>query len=214
MMRQRIVFTIACLLTLITSISAQSSQTWREELGYGMFAINKGNPNGMRIRTIYRPCAACRGTTLCGNCFGMKMCTICMGAGAIVTYSSYIPCVACGYTGRCGVCHGSGKCVCSNSEYPGYMPGSTTTYGPNGEIIGTDGSHGGSSSSSSSPRSSSSKGSCYKCHGTGVDPASNSGGSLSSWVAYYNNSGNECPYCSSYTSHYHDRCSNCNVPRR
>lgn len=69
----------------------------------------------------------------------------------------------------------------------------------------------GSSNSSSSSRSSS--GVCTRCGGTGVDPARNSGGSLSSWVAHFNSQGDKCPYCGSYTKHFHDKCSSCNVPR-
>lgn len=54
---------------------------------------------------------------------------------------------------------------------------------------------------------------CSSCGGTGVSPIPNSGGSLSTWVAHYNSRGNKCPYCGSYTSHFHDKCSSCNVPR-
>jgi hypothetical protein len=81
----------------------------------------------------------------------------------------------------------------------------------------------GGTGNSSSPSSSSSSGGsgnnsyssgCSSCHGTGVNPMPNSGGSMSSWVAYYNSDGNRCPYCGRYDAHYHDRCSSCNVPRR
>lgn len=79
-------------------------------------------------------------------------------------------------------------------------------------------SEGGSSSSRSSSgnssHSSSSRSSCYRCHGTGVDPTPNTGGSNTSWVAYYNTSGTKCPYCSYYSSHFHNRCAHCNVPSR
>ena len=54
---------------------------------------------------------------------------------------------------------------------------------------------------------------CSSCGGTGVNKARNSGGSRTNWVAYYNSQGNKCPYCGSYTSHYHDKCARCNVPR-
>lgn len=54
---------------------------------------------------------------------------------------------------------------------------------------------------------------CSSCGGTGVSPTPNSGGSRSSWVAHYNSQGNKCPYCGSYTKHFHDKCSSCNVPR-
>lgn len=78
----------------------------------------------------------------------------------------------------------------------------------NGMDWGTSSSSG---SSSSSRRSNS--GVCSNCGGTGVSPTPNSGGSLSSWVAHYNSQGNKCPYCGSYTKHFHDKCSSCNVPR-
>lgn len=54
---------------------------------------------------------------------------------------------------------------------------------------------------------------CRSCGGTGVSKTPNSGGSLSSWVAYYNSQGTKCPYCRSYTKHFHDKCASCNVPR-
>lgn len=53
---------------------------------------------------------------------------------------------------------------------------------------------------------------CRSCGGTGVSKTPNSGGSRTSWVAYYNSPGNKCPYCGGYTKHFHDRCSSCNVP--
>ena len=56
-------------------------------------------------------------------------------------------------------------------------------------------------------------GGCRSCGGTGISPIPNSGGSRTSWVAHYNSQGNKCPYCGSYTKHFHDRCSSCNVPR-
>ena len=54
---------------------------------------------------------------------------------------------------------------------------------------------------------------CTSCGGTGVNPSPNSGGSRTSWVAHYNSQGNKCPYCGSYTKHFHDKCAHCNVPR-
>lgn len=53
---------------------------------------------------------------------------------------------------------------------------------------------------------------CSACGGTGVSKTPNTGGSRSSWVAYYNSAGAKCPYCGRYTSHYHDKCARCNVP--
>lgn len=52
---------------------------------------------------------------------------------------------------------------------------------------------------------------CRICGGTGVSKRPNTGGSRTSWVAYYNNQGNKCPYCGGYTSHFHDKCEHCNV---
>jgi len=59
----------------------------------------------------------------------------------------------------------------------------------------------------------SNNGTCRSCGGTGVCKTPNSGGSLSSWVAHYNSRGNKCPYCGSYSQHFHDKCSSCNVPK-
>lgn len=194
--------------------SNRSIKTWREELGYGMFAINQGDPNGARQRTIYRMCSACRGTVLCGNCHGTKICTICNGRGGIVSagYGTYIPCMACGQTGKCGVCHGTGKCVCSNSEYPGYMPGSTIVIGPDGKVIYNSRDYDSSSSSSSSSSSRSSRGTCSKCGGKRYESTAYqyAAASSSGWAQpYHNTSGSSCPYCSRKTDHYHYPCSEC-----
>lgn len=56
-------------------------------------------------------------------------------------------------------------------------------------------------------------GTCRSCGGTGVNRTPNTGGSRTSWVAHYNSQGNKCPYCGNYSSHFHDRCASCNVPR-
>ena len=201
------------------SQSYQSEKkTWREDLGYGMFAINV-EQNGTRNRTIYRMCPSCRGSQMCMNCMGMRQCTICQGRGGIVTsgYGRYIACTACNMTGACSICKGTGKCICTNYEYPGYVPGSTMLIGANGQVIHSDtysySNNGGSSSSSSSSHSSSSGGGCSRCGGTGVEPSQSSGGNLSAWLAYSNREGDKCPYCHRYNSHQHTRCASCNVPR-
>lgn len=61
-------------------------------------------------------------------------------------------------------------------------------------------------------RSSRDSGTCSSCGGSGVSKTPNSGGSRSNWVAYYNSPNEECPYCGRYNSHFHDKCSRCNVP--
>lgn len=197
-----------------------SGRRWREDAGYGMFYDCQEMNGGMISKTLYGICTACRGTASCGGCYGTATCSICQGRGGIITsgYGRYIPCAACYQTGKCQICKGSGKCVCASGHFPGYIPGANTLYGADGRIISTNSftSGGGSSSGSSSSsrsRSSSSRGSCSRCGGTGIDPSPNSGGGLSSWMAYHNNEGNKCPYCGHYTSHNHDRCSSCNVPR-
>lgn len=67
----------------------------------------------------------------------------------------------------------------------------------------------GDSNGSSSNRSTRGNSTCSFCGGSGVDRSSNTGGSLTSWVKYYNNSGRKCPYCGGYTEHFHDKCPHC-----
>ena len=198
-----------------TNRSSQT-KTWREELGYGMFAINIENPNGIRQRTIYRACISCRGCMQCGNCYGMKVCPLCNGQGYIITagYGNYLPCAMCQQTGKCGICKGTGKCACTNYDYPGYMPGSTTAIGPDGQIIYSD-SNSGSSSSGSSSRSSSgssSSNTCPKCGGRKFESTSYryAAASTYGWAQpYHNYTGTECPYCGYATEHYHNPCTEC-----
>lgn len=191
-------------------------KTWREDLGYGMFAINKLDNNGVRFRTIYRPCNVCHGTTKCGNCYGTGLCTICGGRGGIITagYGTYIPCAACGCTGKCGICKGAGRCVCTNYEYPGYMPGSTIIIGPDGKVLhnSRDYDSGSSSSYSSGSSSGSSRGTCPKCGGRRYEstPYQYAAASAAGWAQpYHNAAGNSCPYCNYSTDHYHYPCSEC-----
>lgn len=66
----------------------------------------------------------------------------------------------------------------------------------------------------SASSSHSNSGTCYSCHGTGINPTPNSGGSRTSWTAYYNSDDSKCPYCGHYYKHFHDKCSSCNVPRQ
>ncbi len=192
-------------------------QTWREELGYGGFVIVKKFPNGYIMRTRYRFCPNCNGTQVCGNCRGTGMCPICNGQGGIISagYGNYYPCYSCQSSGRCMFCHGNRVCsTCKGSEYPGYVIGSTSTIAPDGTTTRDNANYNDYDSGSRDRGNSNSSGKgCSKCGGTGVSKTPNSGGSRGSWVAYYNSAGTKCPYCGGYTSHYHDRCANCNVPR-
>lgn len=187
--------------------SRSSNQKWREDLDYGMFAINEGDPNGVRHRTIYRACVACKGTVLCGSCHGMGLCILCNGKGGMVTagYGTYLSCVSCGQTGRCSLCRGTGKCNCANTEYPGYMPGSTLVLGANGQVIYNTGNYDSGSSSSSS---SSSSGTCPKCVGRRFESQRYQYSADSR--SYLNVSGSDCPYCGYKDKHYHYPCTGCN----
>lgn len=189
-------------------------KTWREDLGYNMFAINRVNAAGIRMRTIYRPCNACKGTTRCNACYGTAVCAICKGQGGIVTsgYGRYIPCALCGQTGKCNLCKGTGKCVCTNYDYPGYVPGSTLTTDANGRTIYYDGKSSSENSSSSSSSSRSTRSSCSKCGGRRYEstPYEYAAGSTAGWrQPYHNTSGSSCPYCNYKTSHYHYPCPEC-----
>lgn len=55
---------------------------------------------------------------------------------------------------------------------------------------------------------------CSICGDTGVDPSYlEYWGGRANWLGYYNQNGNKCPYCGRYSTHYHSKCSHCNVPR-
>lgn len=176
----------------------QIVNSYRERTPIGFKEV-KVYAHGGRIEAYYKPCGMCGGTGRCG---------ICMGQGGIVSagYGTYIPCASCGQTGRCMLCAQTG----------GYVLYDSHLYDANGRrIYVSSGSSydSGSSSSSSRSRSNHNSGTCSSCGGTGVSPTPNSGGSRSSWVAHYNSSGEDCPYCNRYDSHFHDRCASCNVPR-
>lgn len=69
------------------------------------------------------------------------------------------------------------------------------------------------SSSSKSGSKSSSKG-CSRCI-NGVNKQAITHMGKTNWLAYHNNEGQRCPYCTTenYTSHNHEKCSNCNIPQ-
>lgn len=189
-------------------------KTWREELGYGMFAINTEYSSGIRSRTIWRLCGVCRGTKLCSNCHGLKMCTICGGKGHIISagYGTYIPCYACGFSGSCGVCHGSGLCICTKYDYPGYQPGSTLTLDKSGnELYNSRNSNLDfslpSSNSSNAPSNDNRYGmiDCHLCYGTGTCQTCGGDG-LSDAIYTTGYNGMECPNC---CSSRRGRCGKC-----
>lgn len=191
------------------------NQTWREDLGNGMFAINHGNPRGAHQRTIYRACSSCHGSAVCPNCHGTLKCTICYGQGGIVSagYGRCIPCEACNQTGLCGLCHGTGKCFCANSEYHGYMAGSTIVIGPDGKVAYNSRDNDVESSPSSThSQTKSYGGACPKCGGRKYESESYeySSASAHGWAQpYHNDLGDKCPYCGYASEHYHYPCSEC-----
>lgn len=199
-----------------SDVSGQTKR-WREELNYGIFAINILHSNGLKKRTIYRMCPACRGTKNCGGCLGSGTCGICHGRGGMITagYGNYIPCAMCQQTGRCSSCKGTGKCVCASSEYPGYIPGSSLITDSQGNIVykdNTTSSDGNSSSESSSSGSTHSSGTCTKCGGRKYETTAYSYATASAhgWAQpYHNSAGHKCPYCNDTTDHYHYPCKEC-----
>lgn len=202
--------------------SNSSDRTWRTENSYGGFSINKVK-NGIRTETVYGKCSACRGTTVCRNCNSTGKCPVCYGAGYHNSFGMYRSCLMCNGRGACNICKGSGNCLCANNEYPGYLPSYASYYDADGNLRNTvsfmvnsssSSTSSSESHSSSSTSSSSSSGSCYVCHGTGVDPSPFRGNSMTSWLKYTNGSGDDCPYCNSYDHHQHLRCAHCNTPSR
>lgn len=194
-----ILFFVAIVMALPSVAQNQIVNSYRERTPIGFKEV-KVYAHGGRIEAYYKPCGMCGGTGRCG---------ICMGQGGIVSagYGTYIPCASCGQTGRCRLCVQTG----------GYVLYDSHLYDANGRRIyvssGSSSYDSGSSSSRSSRSNSHNSGTCSSCGGTGVSPTPNTGGSRSSWVAHYNSSGQDCPYCNRYDSHFHDRCASCNVPR-
>lgn len=189
----------------------------REEIQMG-FVITEVYSNGFTQRTTYYPCTSCRGSRLCQSCRGTRRCGICNGQGGIISagMGNYYPCYSCNSTGFCSLCKGSGSCICTNYEYPGYMPWSGDTY-YKGQSLGHDkyyDSKGSSSDDKPTQRRSSTTKGCSRCK-NGVNPYPQSVQPSSSWIGHYNTSGVKCPYCDNYntSSHWHEKCSSCNVPR-
>lgn len=198
-------------------------QTWREDLGYGLFAINRGNPNGMYTQTTYGLCASCRGSLQCAKCYGTGRCALCSGQGGIVSagFGTYIPCPDCSCTGICSLCKGTGQCYCTTMGQPGYTVVRVTTIYKNSFVYDSGNLRGGSGGGSSTDERRSTGGTggsvgCSYCHGTGVNPSpiSGTGSGMPEFLAYTNGEGQNCPYCSWTNLHQHERCAHCNVPGR
>jgi hypothetical protein len=170
---------------------------WRENNAMGGYTDYIWHENDMLETITVVPCLWCHGNKTCAICFGM---------GGQMVLGNWYPCKSCFGTRVCQNCKGQGVSTMHN-----FIDKSGTGFGydQSGRVASTGGGSGNSSSKKSSKDSSE----CSRCHGTGVNPTPNSGGSRSSWVAYYNSDGIECPYCGRHTAHYHDRCSSCNVPR-
>ncbi len=202
--------------------SSAQEQTWREELGYGMFAINRGYPDGMYTQTTYGLCTSCRGSLQCAKCYGTGRCALCSGQGGIVSagFGTYIPCPDCSSTGVCSLCKGTGKCFCTTLGQPGYTVLRVTTIYKNRFIYDSGSLSGGSGGSGTderrSERRSGGSAGCTYCHGTGVNPSpiSGTGSGMPEFLAYTNGEGQTCPYCSWTNLHQHERCAHCNVPGR
>ena len=186
--------------------STNTTKTWKELTTNG-FVIVTQYPDGSKIRARFRPCLNCKATVKCGICYGTGRCSLCSGRGA---YLDRI-CASCRGTRTCAMCSGTGKCRCSTTDYPGYVLGSMTTVNADGSTSRERFDYG---SGGSSSQQSSSKGACTACGGTGVDPNPSHGGSLASWIAYTNGSGDICPYCHYADLHQHTKCARCNVPSR
>lgn len=195
-----------------------SPKTYREELGYGMFAIVTKYSEDTYMKSLYAPCSICHGTTKCGNCFGYGRCKSCHGTGNMYHgLNDYFPCPLCNGTGICSICKGSGVCPCATGEYPGFMLSNVLTVSPDNVFSTATHNTSNRNNSSNSSRTDGqtySRSNCPKCGGTGVDPTpyENTYNGYSSFLAYTNSAGNKCPYCGRYTSHHHEKCSGCNVP--
>lgn len=101
-----------------------------------------------------------------------------------------------------------------------YTPTTPSTSGNSyykGQSLGHDryyDSKGTSSDDKPVQRKSSTTKGCSQCK-RGVNPYPQSVQPSTSWIGHYNSSGVKCPYCDNYntSSHWHEKCSSCNVPR-
>lgn len=174
----------------------------RQDLGNGEYCDYSQNADGSWNTLSH---------TICPICHGSKQCLVCFGQGGVYNraYGYWTTCVSCMGTKACQNCHGTGYITIVGRTQNGISIG----YDQNGRVASSGGGSSDHSSTSHRSSRSSKSSSCSYCHGTGVSPNSNTGGSLPEWVAYYNSQGTKCPYCGSYSKHLHDRCPSCNVPR-
>ena len=161
---------------------------------HGNFFVTNKYSNGNTSTIMYVPCS-CRGTLRCASC-----------GGTGVLYGGW----------QCMFCNGTGRCFCTKYDYPGYTIASYAIFDQFGNCLSQESIYGDSPSSSqsnghrNSNRSTSSN--CHVCGGTGIDPQPCDTGA-GNWIGYYNPSGTKCPYCGRYSSHRHNKCYHCNVPR-
>lgn len=200
--------------TTTTQQQRNQPTKYREDLGAGMFAIVIKYSDNMYMKSLYAPCSICHATTKCGNCYGYGRCKDCRGTGNMYyNLGDYYPCVLCGGTGVCAICKGSGVCPCASGEYPGYLLSNVMSVTPDG-VFSTAEPRGRIDGSSRTNGQTYSRSGCPKCGGTGIDPKPNDGTyyGYASFLGYSNSAGSKCPHCGSYTSHYHEKCTGCNVP--
>lgn len=200
--------------------SVYMTKKWVENSSKYGFVEVKLYSNGMKKNSFYGLCPNCRGTSLCGMCYGMGVCSFCSGQGGrfLAAAGYWNPCGLCNGTGRCSNCkNNGGKCtLCNGSlghEHPGFVCNAVQTIFRDGNSINEKvGYQWVSDRWEESRKAEARKKSCSVCHGTGVNPHASSGQPNHEWIADYIERGQQCPYCNSVGSHWHSRCSNCNVP--
>lgn len=150
----------------------------------------------------------CFVTTLssCRQCYGNRICRLCSGQGSFVhpTLHQIYPCKVCGGTGACLSCNGLGYHLTSKL----WRPGEAEAYLQARREV-KQSHYSSSSSDHSHSHTSSSSGVCPDCGGKGYRPEAYKYAAQSSFAPYHNSGGVECPICSSYTDHYHYRCTTC-----
>lgn len=184
----------------------------RENYSDGSYADITENSDGSVTTVFYRPCSMCHSSGSCSLCHGRG--GYWSGFG---NYQNYNICSSCGGDGKCKYCQGTKMSVFTST----YYPSTQSSVGQDlwsGRTYTSDYPSDENSSSSGYGRRNDSVSQkdaqpCTKCGGTGVDPMALSSHGSTTWIAYFHKSGSRCPYCGSVDSHWHDKCSRCNVPK-